>query len=55
MPVKVFAGPFSIDGSPVHVEPLPATGLGDHTYGGLGPLGYDNGQLEVLRPRNVIT
>lgn len=54
LPVRVIAGPFSIDGSPVHVEPRAAPGLGDHTQMVFTELGYEAAELDDLRRKGVI-
>lgn len=49
LPVKLVAGPVSVDGSPVHAEIRRAPHLAEHTDDILGALGYDEDERARLR------
>ena len=54
VPVRVIAGPVSIDGSPLHVEPRAAPDLGQHTDSILASLGYGPSDLARLRAERIV-
>jgi crotonobetainyl-CoA:carnitine CoA-transferase CaiB-like acyl-CoA transferase len=53
-PVRVVAGPVSIDGSPLHAAPRRAPTLGEHTDSILGGVGFSNAELTKLKAQGVI-
>ncbi len=53
-PVRVIAGPVSVDGEPLHVTPRRAPSLAEHTDEVLRSAGFSEAELQTLRAQGAI-